>query len=123
MDGSVGLISLQVSSMPVLKPTMTAPKVSKPQAELAMPAAATEDKHTEDERGRTADAVKMANTLAEFLDKKISFTYDERIHQIIVKVIRESTQEVIRQIPPEEMVELMAKFREDFRGLIVNHTS
>ena len=123
MDGSVGLISLQVSSMPVLRPTTMGLEASKQQTEAAKPAAKAEGKNKQDEQGRTADAVAMANTLADFLDKKISFAYDERINQIIVKVIRESTQEVIRQIPPEEMVELMARFREDFRGLIFNQTS
>jgi flagellar protein FlaG len=123
MDGSVGLLSLQTISMPVLRPTTTGPEASKQQTEAAKPGAKTEDKDKQDERGRTADAVAVANTLAEFLDKKISFAYDERIKQVIVKVIRESTQEVIRQIPPEEMVELMARFRKDFRGLIFNQTS
>jgi flagellar protein FlaG len=123
MDGSVGLISTQVSSMPVFRPTTTGPQASKQQTEAAKPAAKTEDKNTQDEQGRTANAVTVANTLSEFLDKKISFAYDERINQIIVKVIRESTQEVIRQMPPEEMVELMARLHKDFRGLICNQTS
>ena len=136
MDGSVGLLSLQTISMPVLRPTTTGPQASKQQPEaarsatqtedkntVAQSAAKPEDKHKEDERGQMADAVAVANTLADFLDKKISFAYDERINQVIVKIIRESTQEVIRQIPPAEMVELMAGFREDFRGLIVNQTS
>jgi uncharacterized FlaG/YvyC family protein len=61
-----------------------------------------------------------ANTIADFLDKKISFTYDERINQVIVKVVRESTEEVIRQLPPKELVELMAKMRESFTGLILD---
>jgi flagellar protein FlaG len=109
--------------MPVFRPTITGPQASKQQTEAAQPAAKTEDKNTQDEQGRTANAVTVANTLSEFLDKKISFAYDERINQIIVKVIRESTQEVIRQMPPEEMVELMARLHKDFRGLIFNQTS
>ena len=123
MDGSVELINLQTISMPVLRPTTTGPEASTQQTKAAKPAAKTEDINTQNERGRTADAVAVANTLADFLDKQISFAYDERINQVIVKVIRESTQEVIRQIPPEEMVELMARLREDFRGLIFNQTS
>jgi flagellar protein FlaG len=136
MDGSVGLPSLQTISMPVLRSTTIGPQASKQQTEaakaaaqtadkntVAKPEAKTEDKHKKDELGRIADAVTVANTLADFLDKKISFAYDERINQVIVKIIRESTQEVIRQIPPEELVELMAGFRKDFRGLIFNQTS
>ena len=66
--------------------------------------------------------VEFANTIAEFLSQKVSFSYDERIDQIVVKVTQGNTEEVIRQIPGEEMIKLMAKFRKDFRGLIFDRT-
>jgi len=64
----------------------------------------------------------FANAIAEFLNQNVSFRYDERIDQIVVKVTRDGTDEVIRQIPAEEMIEMIAKFRKDFRGLIFNRT-
>ena len=64
----------------------------------------------------------FANAIAEFLNQKVSFRYDDRIGQIVVKVTRGGTEEVIRQIPAEEMIEMIAKFRKDFRGLIFNRT-
>jgi len=70
--------------------------------------------------------VAFANAIAEFLNQKVSFSYDTRIDQIVVKVIRGNTEEVIRQIPSEEMIKLITKFRQDFqndfRGLIFNRT-
>jgi flagellar protein FlaG len=66
-------------------------------------------------------AVAFANTAAEIFNTKLSFDYDERIDQVVIKVKEEGSEEVIRQIPPEEMVELAAKFKNDFRGLILNH--
>jgi len=66
--------------------------------------------------------VAFANAVAEFLNQKVSFNYDERIDQIVVKVTRGNSEEVIRQIPSEEMIKLMAKFRRDFRGLIFDRT-
>jgi uncharacterized FlaG/YvyC family protein len=66
--------------------------------------------------------VAFANAIAEFLNQQVSFIYDERIHQIVVKVTRGNTEQVIRQIPSEEMIDLIAKFRKDFRGLIFNRT-
>ena len=64
----------------------------------------------------------FANAIAEFLNQQVSFSYDQRINQIVVKVTKGSTEEVIRQIPSEEMIELITKFRKDFRGLIFNRT-
>ena len=68
------------------------------------------------------EEVAFANAIAEFLNQKVSFSYDTRIDQIVVKVIRGNTEEVIRQIPSEEMIKLITKFRKDFRGLIFNRT-
>ena len=66
--------------------------------------------------------VAFANAIAEFLNQQVSFSYDKRIDQIVVKVTRGNSEEVIRQIPSEEMIKLIAKFRKDFRGLIFDRT-
>ena len=66
--------------------------------------------------------VAFANAIADFLNQKVSFSYNESIDQIVVKVTRGNTEEVIRQIPTKEMIELISKFRKDFRGLIFNRT-
>ena len=66
--------------------------------------------------------VAFANAIAEFLNQQVSFSYDTRIDQIVVKVTKGNTEEVIRQIPSEEMIKLITKFRKDFRGLIFNRT-
>jgi uncharacterized FlaG/YvyC family protein len=68
------------------------------------------------------EEVAFANAIAEFLNQQVSFSYDERINQIVVKVTQGNTEHVIRQIPSEEMIDLIAKFRKDFRGLIFNRT-
>ena len=68
------------------------------------------------------EEVAFANAIAEFLNQQVSFSYDKRIDQIVVKVTKGNTEEVIRQIPSEEMIELISKFRKDFRGLIFNRT-
>jgi uncharacterized FlaG/YvyC family protein len=66
--------------------------------------------------------VAFANAIADFLNQQVSFSYDARIDQIVVKVTKGDTEEVIRQMPSEEMIELITKFRKDFRGLIFNRT-
>jgi len=68
------------------------------------------------------EEVAFANAIAEFLNQQVSFSYDTRINQIVVTVTKGDTEEVIRQIPSEEMIELITRFRKEFRGLIFNRT-
>lgn len=68
----------------------------------------------------TAQAVAFANTMATLFDTKLSFNYDERIDRVVVSVREGSTDKVIRQFPPEEMIELAAKFKADARGLMLD---
>jgi flagellar protein FlaG len=72
-------------------------------------------------KNATQQTVAFSNTIAELFDTKLSFYYDERIDQVVVKIVEDGTEKVIRQIPPEKMVELVAKFKNDLRGLILNH--
>jgi len=68
------------------------------------------------------EEVAFANALTEFLNHKVSFNDDKRIDQIVVTVTHGADKEVIRQFPSEEMIQLMVKFRRDFRGLIFHRT-
>jgi uncharacterized FlaG/YvyC family protein len=68
-----------------------------------------------------SQTVAFANTVADLFNTKLSFNYDERINQVVVRVQKGGTDEVIRQIPPEQMIELAAKFKSQSRGLILNH--
>ena len=65
-------------------------------------------------------AVSFDNTLVELFDTRMSFNYDERIHRVVVRVLNNGTEEVIRQIPPEHLVALLARFQQDLRGLLLN---
>jgi uncharacterized FlaG/YvyC family protein len=62
----------------------------------------------------------FANSVAALFDKKVSFSYDDRIKQVVVKVIQEGTEEVIRQFPPEEMINLRLWLKANFQGMILN---
>jgi flagellar protein FlaG len=68
-----------------------------------------------------SQTVTFANAMAALFNTKLSFNYDERIGQVVVRVKEGDTDEVIRQIPSEQMVELAAKFKNQFRGLILNY--
>ena len=61
------------------------------------------------------------NELAKSLSRKLSFSYDDRIEKIIVKVMEGDTEKVIRQIPPEEMIRL-ALMMDAVMGMLVNQS-
>ncbi len=52
----------------------------------------------------------------------VQFERDERVDQLVVKIIDRETDEVIRQVPPEELLQL-SSILEDMRGNIVNTQS
>ena len=67
--------------------------------------------------------VAQANAVAQSLDKKIAFSFNKDLNQIIVKVIENSSEEVLIQIPAEALVNLRTSMKENvknFRGHLVD---
>jgi flagellar protein FlaG len=83
--------------------------------------APTDESHQLSNATSLSQTVTFANAVAELFNTTLSFNYDERIGQVVVRVKEGNTDEVIRQIPSEQMVELAAKFKSQLRGLILNH--
>ena len=50
---------------------------------------------------------------------KCEFTYHEKINRVSIKIIDEETNEVIREIPPEEALEMITKLWE-LAGLLID---
>ncbi len=67
-------------------------------------------------REQVLDKVKRAtvelNRVLSSFDKRIKFHLDEATEQVVVEIINRETEEVVRTIPPEEMLELMARLHE-----------
>ena len=130
MDDSIGSPGLSGSELAQAFPSVTAiPReayVAPQRAEAAPSGPQKPETPTETRQGKASKGlvqeVAFANAIAEFLNQQVSFSYDKRIDQIVVKVTRGNSEEVIRQIPSEEMIKLITKFRKDFRGLIFNRT-
>jgi len=64
-------------------------------------------------------AIKSVNEYVEMFNNKVYFTIDEKSRDII-HVYNNETGELIRQIPPEEMIELVDKL-EEVAGMIFNN--
>jgi len=74
------------------------------------------DKKLKDGKKLTKDVVdkqiEELNKKAEIVNKNIEFDYHEDAEQMMVKIKNTKTNEVIKEIPPEDMVELNAKIKE-----------
>ncbi len=57
-------------------------------------------------------AVDRANEIGQLLKRKLSFSIDEATDKIIVKVIDEESGEVVRQVPPNEMLRIAAHLKQ-----------
>lgn len=78
----------------------------------------TEDKDSSKEV-EIQNVVAKLNDAMKFFRAKITFSYDPRINRSVILVIDSETGEVIRQIPPEEMIMLISKLQE-LAGLLFN---
>ncbi len=63
--------------------------------------------------------VELANRYIDRFTTKISFNYDPELKIPMIYVTEKDTGRVIRQIPPEQMVDLMKKM-EEIAGIIYN---
>ncbi len=62
---------------------------------------------------------KIESTGVEPSDIHISFSKDKDTNEIVIKIINSETNEVIRQIPPEELMRLKKRM-EEIHGLLLN---
>ena len=67
----------------------------------------------------TNQAVTEVNAILKSMNHHLQFSIDDKTNTVIVKLIDGETGEVLRQIPPEEIVRLRAYYR-DQQGLLVN---
>jgi len=88
--------------------------------------AKTEEKETTSPRENLTENVtkedvdKAINEIKQQMDvvgREINFSVDEDLNIVIIKVINKDTEEVVRQIPTEEVVEIARNIEEN-KGLI-----
>jgi len=67
-----------------------------------------------------SDVVKDLNTLVyQVATTKVSFDVDKDTGRSVVRVLNKETGEIVRQVPPEELLTLVARMRQ-LSGLIFN---
>lgn len=65
------------------------------------------------------EAIENANKALKGADKRFEFSIHEGTKEIMVKVINDETDEIIREIPPEKILDMVAKMWE-MAGLLVD---
>ncbi len=65
------------------------------------------------------EAIENANKAIRGADKRFEFSIHEGTKEIMVKVINEETGEIIREIPPEKILDMVAKMWE-LAGILVD---
>lgn len=70
----------------------------------------TNNKGNEVDRNKLNEAVKKANKLTQSFNRYLNFSVDDSTKELVVKVIDANTKEVVRQIPPKEMLSLIEHF-------------
>jgi flagellar protein FlaG len=58
------------------------------------------------------ELVKAANEVMEVMDKKLEFSIHEGTNRTMVKIVDKHEGKVIKEIPPEKMLDLVAKMWE-----------
>ena len=87
---------------------------------------AKEKSQTQEEKEESKENLErvkeLTNNMLSQLNIKLDYEEDEQLNEMIVKVMNEKTDELIRQIPPEEMLEL-AKRMEEMTGMLIDKWS
>ena len=99
---------IKLDELPPESPSLDAPKTEK-----------TED------IAETIDFSKLINKVNQYVrtfNTKVVFSYDEERERNIIQVKDQDTGQIIREIPPKEMLDLLSKL-EDISGIIFHKTS
>jgi flagellar protein FlaG len=75
------------------------------------------EKQSVNSENQIRSAINKANNQLKFKRTKCEFTFYDDINRVAIKVIDRDTEEIIREIPPEETLELVQKLWE-FAGLL-----
>lgn len=62
-------------------------------------------------------AIEKANQKMQYYDTRLEFSIHEQTHQIMVKIFK--NDEVVRELPPEKILDMVAKMME-LAGLLVD---
>lgn len=66
------------------------------------------------------NAIEKVNKALQGIETKLEYSVHQKTGDILVKVINQETNEVMREIPPEKFIDLVIKLQELSAGLIID---
>ncbi len=113
---------LYVTPGPNVLERVSAQQGSEPTERNARSGSVSQEQGWAKEKGRTSvqelqAAVDDMNRKAQDLRRSVQFSIDRELNMTVVKVVDSRTEEVVRQIPSEEFIEISKALRES-RSLI-----
>ncbi len=113
--GALGPVTEVARGEPV-KPPDPVGAVNPAPDSRARPAAGRDP--TPPSHGELTSAVNELNNAVQNSQRAIQFSVDDQSGDVIIKVVDAETEEIIRQIPPEEVVRLARQMEESAGGLL-----
>jgi flagellar protein FlaG len=124
-------MSMEISQVLVThRPDGTAGRVQSAQVRELEAAARAQSQLRSNEAARAAQvamnrdlgrAVDELRRVSQVFDRKLSFSYNEDLNQVIVKVIDRETDTVIKELPPDALQRVHMRIREAI-GLLIDET-
>ncbi len=68
-------------------------------------------------RASLEEAIQQLNRAVSILNHRLNFSVDDTTGRLLAKIIDAETNEVVREVPPERVLEFVRRFRE-FMGLL-----
>ena len=98
-----------------------APEIEKPELQdvqlMSTKAAENFSDESEEQKEKLESAIKKLNETAKVFNRSLKFKMHEATHRTMISVIDTNTDKVIREIPGEEALDMVAKMQE-YLGLI-----
>lgn len=111
---------------PRTQPAKTAGEVPSAEAVAQTGVAATSEAQAARQKPGSPEAVKQAvetiQQVVETMTRDLRFSFDDDLNRTVIKVVDTKTDEVIRQIPAEEVLEI-ARSLNKLQGLLVRQTA
>ncbi len=118
---------MKVTAVDGIKPTTTRQLIQEPPVRLQQKREEKEEaegknlnsENTQVTEEQVIKAIEQANKAMELIQTRFEFSIHEKTKEIIVRVYNKETGELIREIPPEKILDIVAKIWE-LAGLIVD---
>jgi flagellar protein FlaG len=98
-----------------------APKIEKPELKdvelMSTKAAENFSEESKEQQEKLESAIEKLNKTAKVFNRSLKFKMHEATHRTMISVIDDNTDKVIREIPGEEALDMVAKMQE-YLGLI-----